>query len=237
MGGMMEVLNRSYNAAADLSAKTGYAMALSTTVNVPTVQGQDCIGVLLNAPSAANQQASIGMLGVYPVKLGGTVTALDPLACDSTGKLIRWRPGDTRIGKALESGVSGDEIDAFIDPENPYDMYFVLNDITAIYIAVAAHTVAGEVDIPDAGQEIIGITQAAGGVGDSVKVRTFGVSTFTAASGGVTCGDPLETDNAGGLDVKGDGSSGANLVGVALATVAGAATGLCFIKPMGTTIS
>lgn len=77
------------------------------------------IGVALyNA--AAGQTATVQIAGVARVKLGGTVTAGDPITSDASGQGVTAAPvagvNAYVVGFALESGVSGDLIDVTVTP-------------------------------------------------------------------------------------------------------------------------
>lgn len=68
----------------------------------------------------AGQTASIQVSGVARVKLGGTVSANDPITSNASGQGVVANPGAGVnayiIGIAMESGVAGDLIDVQIAP-------------------------------------------------------------------------------------------------------------------------
>lgn len=232
----IEVLDQSFVADADLSAKQFYAAKLSSTgVNLASDPLNDVLLGLLKSKSTSGMAASVGAIGVYPAKLGGTVTFGDTVTCDSNGKIVRARPGDWILGYALESGVSGDEKPILLSPKGHlFDMYMNADDDLSAkqYYALSVHTDAGEADLAGANECVIGIAQTAAAQGAAVRIRTFGVSKFVAGSGGVTVGDLLEAESGGKL-VTATGAA-SHIVGKALETVSADATGTCFIQIGGT---
>lgn len=97
-------------AAADLSAKTFYAVRLNGSGKLALCgAGEAALGLLLNKPESG-RGGDVGKTGIYKGILGGTVTEMDLLASDSSGKLVKWTPGAAPIGVAMESGVSGNII-------------------------------------------------------------------------------------------------------------------------------
>lgn len=96
-------------AAADLSAKRYYAVALgSGGWGVPSVAGQKVAGILLNDPESG-QVAEVQTSEICPAKFGGTIAAGDRLSVTSAGKLKVAEKGDYVIARALVAGVDGDE--------------------------------------------------------------------------------------------------------------------------------
>lgn len=99
----MPVLDVPLVAAADLSAKQYYIIEMSgANVNV-CGDGEAGIGVLQNAPESG-QAASVRVLGVTPVILGGTVASGALVASDTNGKAVTAGAGDTIVGVMLVGG-------------------------------------------------------------------------------------------------------------------------------------
>ncbi|MGC2239122.1 MAG: hypothetical protein WA584_23405 [Pyrinomonadaceae bacterium] len=71
--------------------------------------GESGLGVIQDEP-LADQPGNIMLSGITLVKLGGTVTAKDPIASDANGKGVKAAAGQFVFGEALDSGVSGDLI-------------------------------------------------------------------------------------------------------------------------------
>lgn len=240
--GEISVMPMTALAAANLSSSQYYAVALGSTgtVDLPTVQGQECLGLLRNAPTSG-KAANIGVHGIFEGILGGTVAIGDILTCSSAGKLVKACPGEHILGRALEAGVLNDVISVLVDPHsNPFDttIFTVDDDCSSKqYYAMSVHTDAGQLDLAGAGEGILGILQNAPAADATARVRTYGRSKFVAGTAGVTVGDLLEAESGGKLITEGNGSAGAKLVAVALETVAADATGLCFIKGFGVTIA
>lgn len=110
-----------YRAAADLSSKqhhclkdngSGAAAAITAATDYP-------IGILQNAPSAADDVCTLATEGVVLAKLGGTVAKGDPVGPDATGKLVKRGVGASGgwvIGRAGAAGVDGDLIGVRLAP-------------------------------------------------------------------------------------------------------------------------
>lgn len=234
------ILSDSRVAEADLSAKQGYAVtpgAAATGAALANLLGEHVTGILglLKNKPESGEEAAIAMLGIYPGKLSGTVSQMDSVTADADGKILRARPGDWAMGYAVKAGVSGDECPIWLHPHNPVDMYFTAEDILTAGLGVVVDETAGEVDLPGAAAAIIGVTLAAAGAGDQVRVRTYGVALVKAGGAGFTCGDKLMVESDGEF-IAATGA-GAFVVAVALATASGGATAAAFIRPFGVTVS
>lgn len=101
---------------ADLSTKRYYIVDINSSGKVVTQSsaGGRAVGVLNNKPSAADEAAAVQIGGVAKVILGGTVTAGDNVQSDANGKGITAASGDSVLGIALTSGVSGDIVNVLI---------------------------------------------------------------------------------------------------------------------------
>lgn len=108
-----EVLTDGYEANADLSSNQYKAHTLSSDkAALVSSAGAVGAGVLLNDPTSG-QEATLGLSGIYPIVLGGTVSPLDPLTTDANGDFVKAQLGDAIWAYALHSGVDDDTIAAF----------------------------------------------------------------------------------------------------------------------------
>lgn len=69
--------------------------------------GADAIGVLQNAPDAADKAGGFSVSGVTKVKAGGSFSAGDRVSCDNAGKAVAVGTGETALGEAVEAGADG----------------------------------------------------------------------------------------------------------------------------------
>lgn len=233
----IEVLTESRVANEALTSEQFFAVSPTSDTNVDKSDraGEDVAGIvgLLQNKPASGGEAKIGMLGVYPGKLGGTVTRMDTVTCDSNGEIVRARPGDWILGVALESGVDGDEKPIFVCPQYPSDMYFTADDdlSSKTGYAVTVHTDAGEADLAANGESAVGIVLNGVAAAAAVKVRVFGVCQAVIGTSGVTVGDLLGCEDGGKVVAA---ASGDHIIGVALETISADATGTILFQPRGT---
>lgn len=107
-----DILGNRIVAFSDVAASSKVATAASATA--PAVGISDSMG------STTGGMCDVHLAGIYPVKLGGTVTAGAPLMADATGAAIAASAtaAATRrvIGFAIEPGVSGDIVDVWLAP-------------------------------------------------------------------------------------------------------------------------
>lgn len=121
-------------AAADLSAKRYYAVAIgSSGWDVPSAAGAKCSGILQDTPTAG-QACSVQVGAVSPAKFGGTIAIGARVSALATGKIQTAQPGDYVLGRALVAGVDGDEGTILITNEGygsvvPLSFHFNLADI------------------------------------------------------------------------------------------------------------
>lgn len=106
----------SLDAAADLSALQYNAVKLTAdkTVGVTTAQGEQCFGILQNAPDAAGKAALVAIGGRAKALLSDTVTFMAELTSNGSGPFENAASGDYVQCTALEAGVSGDIIDVIV---------------------------------------------------------------------------------------------------------------------------
>ena len=107
------VLDLSFKAAADQSAKQYYLVELSAanTVAVCDAAADRVIGVLMNKPAAAGQAADVRILGVAPVVSDGSGTAIaagDYVGPNSSGKAVKKATADYSVAGLALAASSAD---------------------------------------------------------------------------------------------------------------------------------
>lgn len=100
---------RSMEAGEDLSAAQFHFVTLESDgkVDLADSAGENCYGILLNKPDAADKAATVAISGRCLVEAGGTVAAGAALQTNATGEAITAATGDYVMGYALEAGVDG----------------------------------------------------------------------------------------------------------------------------------
>jgi hypothetical protein len=103
-------------AATDLSAKDGYVAKYDTGgANVCSAITDQALGIISKGGDATLLQSDVTIFGEALVKLGGTVTQGQMLTPHTDGTAVASAgAGCTEFGLALESGVAGDYIKAFV---------------------------------------------------------------------------------------------------------------------------
>lgn len=110
----------------DISANYIVAQGASNlSVKQGTAETDVLLGVQgnIDVDASAGDKAQVVLLGIAEVKIGGTVTRGDRITSDSAGKGVKLTDtmlqsaGCHAVGVALESGVSGDIISVFVDPQ------------------------------------------------------------------------------------------------------------------------
>ena len=104
-------------AGADLSSYQYCAVKLTTgAVRLATTAGENCLGILANAPDAVGDAAEVVYGGIFMVKAGAAVSQLERLVAEvTTGRLIAQTTSDEAVvAVALSDGVDGDLIPAII---------------------------------------------------------------------------------------------------------------------------
>lgn len=103
--------------AADYSAKEGCLCTFNaTTATISASATVPAAGVILEGGADADSKISVGVLGALPapvrVKLGGAVTGGDRLQQNTDETVVTDAGTGSRriVGRALETGVSGDLI-------------------------------------------------------------------------------------------------------------------------------
>jgi hypothetical protein len=93
-------------AGADLTGKQFFLAKFSSGKLILATAGTVAFPVL--EPATLNNPVTYGIAGKSKVQYGGTVTAGDKLASDANGKAVTATTGQSVVGIALVSGVSGD---------------------------------------------------------------------------------------------------------------------------------
>jgi len=97
---------RTFIAGEDLSAAQFKFVTLESDgqIDLADGAGENCIGVLLNNPTAASA-ATVAMTGKVMVKAGGNVAAGAAVATDANGDAVTAGTGNIIMGYATEAGV------------------------------------------------------------------------------------------------------------------------------------
>ncbi len=107
------VLDHTFKAAADQSAKQYYFVELSAadTVAVCDAAADRSIGVLMNKPGAAGQAADVRIMGIAPVVSDGSGTAIavgDYVGPSAAGKAVKKATADNSVGGMALDASSAD---------------------------------------------------------------------------------------------------------------------------------
>lgn len=110
-GTQMTAAANYYNPASPLAGPGGSAQFLgvfisaSRVVTIQTTGGGQIYGVLQNTPTALNDAADIGILGITKMVAGASITAGAELMMDSSARFITWTAGaaNFKVGMALET--------------------------------------------------------------------------------------------------------------------------------------
>ncbi len=99
---------RSFVAGEDLAAKQFEFVTLESDgqVDVADSAGENCIGILLNAPTAG-AAATVAISGKVMAEAGGTIAAGAAVQADADGNALTAASGDVVMGYALEAAVDG----------------------------------------------------------------------------------------------------------------------------------
>lgn len=104
-------------AATDLSAKAGYAVEYDSGMDVCDAITDLVVGIVTRGGDDTELVSDVCIFGECDVVLGGTVTAGQRIQPHTNGTLVvSAGSSSTECGIALESGVAGDTIKAFIIP-------------------------------------------------------------------------------------------------------------------------
>ena len=108
MVGMQTRYTRSFVAGEGLSAKQFKFDTLCSDGQVHVVHsaGENCIGILLNAPTAG-AAATVAISGKVMAEAGGTIAAGAAVQADADGNALTAAAGDVVMGYALEAAVDG----------------------------------------------------------------------------------------------------------------------------------
>lgn len=99
---------RTFIAGEDLSSAQFKFVTLESDgqVDLADAAGENCIGVLINDPAAA-EAATVVMSGKVMVTAGGTIAAGAAVATDAAGDAVTASTGNIVMGYATEAGVDG----------------------------------------------------------------------------------------------------------------------------------
>lgn len=106
----MQPICETFVAGQDLSTKQYLFVNLATDGQIdPAGDGAIAVGVLQNAPSAAGQAATVGILGVTRVKAGAAFEEGVLLGSDTNGKAVTATSGEYILAISKEpAGADGD---------------------------------------------------------------------------------------------------------------------------------
>ena len=116
MSQQTRVLDTTYNAAADLSAKQYFVMKISAAknVNIAISRTDITLGILQNKPTA-DEGAVVAVLGTSKAKVNGTIAINTQVTATADGRIVTADTDkDIVIGIALEAGVENDVIEILI---------------------------------------------------------------------------------------------------------------------------
>lgn len=233
-------VNISVTAATDLSLYQFYAVKIDSSGDVAlcSTAAEKALGILQNKPAAAARGATVAVSGVSKAIAGAAITYWDPVGPNASGKLIKMDEEDEAVlGRALESAAAADVIiPILITHEGSAAAYSDTTSlvssanytVTGQYLAVKAHTTAGEfVRIAAAKDSILGVLQNAPNTGEAGSIKTSGVTTVTAGTGNLAAGDRMAVDASGQFVTATTGPA----CGFALAAITDGATGSAFLMP------
>lgn len=102
---------RTFIAGEDLSSAQFKFVTLESDgqVDLADAAGENCIGVLLNDPAAA-EAATVAISGKVMVEAGGTIAAGAAVATAADGQAVTASTGNIVMGYATEAGVDGQVI-------------------------------------------------------------------------------------------------------------------------------
>jgi len=112
------LLTISLPVAADYSTKQYYIVKTNSSGQaVLAGEGDDAVGVLMDAPAAANRPGCIAIGGKVKVLCGGNITKGARFSVDSAGKASAVGSSDDyALGFVLETGASGSIVEAIWAP-------------------------------------------------------------------------------------------------------------------------
>ena len=99
---------RTFIAGEDLSSAQFKFVTLESDgqVDLADAAGENCVGVLINDPAAA-EAATVVMSGKVMVTAGGTIAAGAAVATDAADDAVTASTGNIVMGYATEAGVDG----------------------------------------------------------------------------------------------------------------------------------
>lgn len=104
----LPIMQLSLPAGANLSEKQFYAVKLNASGAIVLAgAGESGVGVLQDAP-AAGEVGTVGVLGIFKAKAGGSITAGNNVTPDGSGLFVNASGSDAIWGMAMTSADSGD---------------------------------------------------------------------------------------------------------------------------------
>jgi hypothetical protein len=179
------ILDLSFTAAADLSAKQYYAVKINSSGNIAlcSVAGEMAVGVLQNKPESG-QSGQVRPYGVTLGILGGTVADGAKVGVDASGKFVT-HVGGACVGIALQGGSANEYGEILLLPQSA--SYATL----CIPITLANITTAGDV-----------VTAFTPGFNGKIASMQFIVTTaVTTGSKAATLNAEIGTTNVTGGEV------------------------------------
>lgn len=123
---MIRAFEKSFVSTNDLSASTNqYLIVKADTSNDESIvlaaaATDPVVGILVNLPKATHP-ANVQWLGSCKVQAGGTITRGDRVTANSSGQAITTTSaGNSVVGIALQSAVSGDIFEVLLTPGAKY---------------------------------------------------------------------------------------------------------------------
>lgn len=113
------VLDKTYKAAGDLTAKLYHAVRFSAdyTVDSTSTNAQVAVGILQNEPAAAARGARVRHLGTSIAVAGAAFAAGAKLTSNAAGRLIAAGAGQEVVGIACQAALAdGDQVEVLVTP-------------------------------------------------------------------------------------------------------------------------
>ena len=117
MASSKPILTDTFPVSADLSADQFLFVTLNSSglIILPAAEGDLALGVLDDTPRAGTH-GTVVMAGIAKVIAGTSITPMQQLSADTTGKAIAADTGDTVVALALQAAASGDVFSVLLTP-------------------------------------------------------------------------------------------------------------------------
>ena len=118
MMGQTDIMSKSAKCTAAVATAFTIAKfgADDDTLDVASAATDKLLGIFQHTTTTAGDIVRMMMIGISRCKLGGTVTRGNPITSDSAAKGVAATAGQSIVGFAMASGVSGDIIPVFMVP-------------------------------------------------------------------------------------------------------------------------